>query len=651
MILPALIQLYDRIEADPDVKIAPPGYSQQKISFCVELNPDGTLHHVEDVRVTVQPTGSKGKAKVLARQVFVPGQSKPSGQGLNPCFLWDNAQYMLGYKADDPKPERTKAAFEAFREKHVELASEIDDEAFHAVCAFLKTWKPENLDLDKVDPECLTSFGVFRVRLPGTLQFVHQRPAVKAWWQASQGDAAGADDDEGHGGAMMPSLVDGRVGRVARLHEPAIKGVVGAQTSGARLVSFNADAFTSYGKSQGQNAPISEGDAFKYCTALNHLLADRDRRTGIGDATVTWWAESPSAGGELLFAAMIGARVPGVEEQGAAEPENAAGESDDEDGVSLGVQSEDVATLAHVRAAIERLSRGEVPNEFANDRTRFHVLGLSPNAARLSVRFWWTGELGEMLEHVRQHHEDMRLEPPDRRFEGQAFSIYRVVRETARVLGDRADMDTVSPTLAGELARAILTGGPYPQSLLATVLRRTRTDGHVSHARCAIVKACITRRRRVQAGLGGIFEEVPVVYSEDGPLAYQIGALFAILEKTQEESSADGSGRSALNTTLKDRYFSGASCSPASVIPRLLNLHQYHIRKLRTMGDGRKAGLAAVREKRIREIMCKIKDTGYPRHLNIEQQGLFQIGYYHQRQDLFTKKADTAEAANVAEEN
>lgn len=593
MILPALIKYYDRLEADPNQDIAPLGFSRQRISFCIKLNPDGTLDAIEDMRLSTD--GESRSGKPIARQLILPGQSKPSGQGINPCFLWDNAAYMLGFKPEDPKPDRTRACFEAFRDRHTALRDEINDDAFGAVCTFLKNWNPDAFTPDPATAEFLASFGIFRVGL--AQEFVHDRQPIKDWWRRSETAPSETAD---HVVDLVPSLTTGLPSRIARLHEPAIKGVAGAQSSGARLVSFNENAFESYGKSQGMNAPVAEEDAFKYCTALNRLLDDRSRRTGIGDATVVWWTDQPDSVGETIAGALFG-----------------ASRTEDES-----TTAEDATTTERVKAAMDRIVRGLTPEDLADSKTPFHVLGLSPNAARLSVRFWWSGTIGEMTRRIALHHADLQLEPFPPNETSLLFSIRRIVMETARQHGGKPDADTVSPTLSGEVTRSIITGAPYPASLLESIIRRIRADGRVTHARCAIVKACITRRRRVLAEPGGQPEEVPVSLTQDGPVPYQLGRLFALLEKTQSDALGD------VNTGIRDRYFGTASATPATVFPRLIRLTQHHLGKM-------SAGQRIHREKLMQEVCSHMH--GFPRHLNIEEQGLFQIGYYHQRQALFTK--------------
>ncbi len=230
------------------------------------------------------PNDKRGNKKI-PRPRIVPGGAKPSGSGINPCFLWDNSGYMLGYRPNDLKPARTLEAFAAFRKRHLDLEKEINDPEFSAVCRFLESWEPEQEHPEL--EEMATGFGVFRIR--GQTHFVHERPAVNRYWRHQLGLR---DEDTG---SIGQCLVTGISGRLARIHEPKIKGVLDAQSSGATLVSFNFNATESYGKEQSYNAPVSEEAAFRYANALNHLLRMGSRqRVQIGDATTVFWTAQPS---------------------------------------------------------------------------------------------------------------------------------------------------------------------------------------------------------------------------------------------------------------------------------------------------------------------------------------------------------------------
>lgn len=353
--LRALDQLYDRLASDDRYGLALPGYSTQKISFCLVLNPDGSL-----VGAPQDERDTSGK-KPLARQLAVPGQAKPSGQGLNPCFLWDNSAYLLGYKSEDEKPERTAKAFAAFRQRHLDLlASEptlAADAGFVAVCTFLRDWTPARaLEFKtQLDDFAATGFGIFR--LAGDRGYVHERPAIRAYWDRLQ---AVADPDAPRGQCLVTGAADQPL---ALLVEPAIKGVAGAQSSGAKIISFNCDSFTSYGKDQGLNSPISAPVAFRHATALNALLAGTRshlHRVQVGDATTVFWTGTPTAT-EGFLAEFLDGHTP--DEQALA-------------------QDEPLRARLQTFFEILRDGGGRSVDDLGDRAdTPFYVLGLSPNAA------------------------------------------------------------------------------------------------------------------------------------------------------------------------------------------------------------------------------------------------------------------------------
>lgn len=590
MILQRLVEYYDRVTSDPAsaAKLPKPGYSLQKISFCVVLKANGQVQQFQSLL-------DEGKKKPVPRQVLVPGQSKPSGSGINPRFLWDNAAYMLGFKVDDPKPERTRESFEAFRAKHLAVENEIESEAFRAVCAFLGAWSAEKaLEHESELKEIIGSFGVFKIA--GEEGFVHDDLAIMNWWLTH---------DQRHPQDAVKGfcLISGQEELITRLHEPKIKGVRDAQSSGALLVSFNEEAYESFGKAQSYNAPVSVRAAFKYANALNYLLDDRNhRRVLLGDATVVFWAERPTPIEDFISDLFSDSPPPPCD-----------------------APAEDKRRAEQVRLFLSQLRQGHAYVNPLEGATRFYVLGLSPNAARVSVRFWADTTVADMESKLRQHMGDLAL--VGSREGGSSSLIKGVVRATGRADTDAGGHfrgyagDSVSPLLAGAVARAVLTGGPYPHALLSAMIGRIRSDHAIRHERVAAIKGCLVRNSRLR----GNPKEVPVALDINrSEPAYVTGRLFALLEKIQDESSGGN-----LNATIKDRYFSSASATPGVVFPRLIRLSQYHLAKI----DG---GLKVHREKQLGEIMNKL--NAFPSHFNLDDQGLFAVGYFHQRQDFFTRK-------------
>lgn len=601
MILQSLVHYYDRLESDPEQDVAPLGFSRQKISFEVVLNADGSLHAFQDAR-------RDDGGRTVPRLLIVPGQAKPSGSGINPGFLWDNAPYMLGFKADDPKPERTRKAFEAFRDRHAALEREINDEAFAAACRFLRNWSPDRSADHANLAELAAAFGVFRIA--GEHGYVHDRPKVKTWWNAR----IGAETDA----PRAPSLISGEVQPIARLHEPKIKGVRGAQSAGATLVAFNADSYESYGKSQSFNAPVGVDDAFKYCTALNRLTTARDRQVHLADATVVFWSEQPTQIEEDFF---------GVFESPAAE---------------------DTATVDRLKGFFNRLRRAADGLPFGDDAdVPFYVLGLSPNAARVSVRFWLVGTVQQFAERLGQHLADVELAgaPPNM----SPITLQRIIDQTAR------ERDDIQPLLGGAVLQAVLTGGLYPTSLVAAVLRRIRADGQTGgpngHIRAAVLKAYLMRKAR----RNNEKENLSMSLQKDNPnAAYHIGRLFCALQQAQVESHKP----TEINRTIMEGFVGPASSTPAMAFARLLKLNRHHMASLPTTErERRERGCYRLRsyyERLVDEICGQV--TTIPKHLSFDEQALFFVGYYHQRQDFFTSKKstndpdDTTQSADGAQE-
>ena len=575
MILQALNDYYLRCQRSPDPQDRLPafGLEEKEIPFVIEIDAAGRLVNLADTRRI------EGKKKIGQRFLVPQGVKKASGVVAN--LLWDTTEYVLGVDTKG-KPERVVEQHAAFRARLAGLSPDaLNDAGMQAILAFFNGINLAQFEALPAWPEILLTNPVMTFRLHGDVELVCQRPAIVAATALTM-DAATAD------GAC---LVTGKPAAIERLHT-AIKGVWGAQTSGANIVSFNLDAFRSYGKTQGANAPLGKQAVFAYTTALNHLLArDSRQRIQVGDASTVFWAEQAN---DLETA------LPDL-----------FGEPPKDD------QNRGTDALKTLYQAVQS---GKFTQGSANDR--FHVLGLAPNAARIAIRFWETAPAHELAHRIARHFDDIKIAraPHD----PEHLSLFRLL--TSLALQGKAD--NIPPNLGGEVMRAILQGSLYPAPLLNLAVQRSRAEQKPTYARAAVIKAALNRTiRRANLAASRPEKEFQIMLDQtNANPAYLLGRLFATLEKIQEEASP------GLNATIRDRYYSAASSTPVAVFTTLLRLHTHHLGKL-------SKGRAVQLERLVGEIMGGLDD--FPRILTLPNQGRFALGYYHQRQTFFTKTEST----------
>ncbi|NPV80638.1 MAG: type I-C CRISPR-associated protein Cas8c/Csd1 [Firmicutes bacterium] len=598
MLINALYQYYRLLASGPNPEVPLQGYSMANVSFAFNLSESGELLDV------IPLADHKGK-RVIPVKMQVPEQEKRSS-GIAPNFLCDNSSYFIGLdnKGDKSKPDRSNQTFQASKDLHSFILGQVDDPGARAVCSFFENWVPRQAadhPVLKNFLEDLSSGGNIVFRLDGQPGYIHDRPAVKAAWMRYKMGRISTVTGQ--------CLVMGEVAPIARLH-PSIKGVRGAQSSGASLVSFNLDAFTSYGKTQSYNAPVSEEVTFGYTTALNYLLAsDRQRIQLDPGTTVVFWS---------------GSRANGPEENLMAQLLFPSGDGNQEVGHPSGDTTlPDRETIQLVGDILHRIQNGQpisVDPARLDLGSQFYILGLSPNASRLSVRFWHVDTFGRLLDRVVSHYRDLAMIRPLKGDEPEFIPVSRLLLETAP-LGDR---EKIPPLLSGSVMRSILGGGPYPQGLYTAIISRIRADHNVNYVRAAILKASLIRKKRFQGQITGMNTEVSITVSLDEQntnTAYRLGRLFAILEKAQQEATP------GLNATIRDRYFGAASATPRAVFPQLLRLAQHHISR---------AEYGGLLDKQIEKVMSGIHE--FPSYLNLAEQGLFMLGYYHQRQAFYQKE-------------
>lgn len=579
MILQALVQHYEALVTKG--KIASPGWSKQKVSYALHINDSGEITQVMSLYHDV----IKGKKTVLQPQeIRVPSPvSRTVGVAAN--FLCDHSGYILGIDTKG-NPKRTAECYKACCELHEAILDGVNTPAAKAILSFFKNWQPEkaseNPALIEVWDDLISGVNLI---FDYDTSYVHTDPAiVQAWQEHYQAN---------NGSTQMPCLVTGKIEQVEATH-PLIKGVVGAQSSGAALVSFNAPAFCSYGKEQNLNAPTSKYAAFAYTSALNYLIADKEYSARIGDTTVIFWAD----GAEPAYQGLFGGFFCGTPQH---------------------YSDEDIFKKA------EKLLNGETveyDDAFLNPNHTFYILGISPNAARLSIRFFMRDTFGTFLKSVKNHYDRMEIaRSAYDHFE--TIPIWRMLQETVNM---NSRDKSPSPNMAGAVLQSVLTDTRYPATLLNSVTLRIRADREINRERAAIIKAYYLRNEHKE-----VPKEVLTVSlnRETNYTPYCLGRLFAVLEKIQSDANP------GLNSTIKDKYFNSASATPAVVFPTLVNLSQNHLKKLRR--DNMRFSINL--EKLMQEIMDKIS-TSYPARMTLAEQGSFQLGYYHQHTALYTKKQE-----------
>lgn len=579
MIIASLNRYYQRLANKGEV--LPDGFSKIRISYVIALSKQGEAVDIIDIR---DNGGKKPKPKLLD----VP-QPPKRANNIAPAFLWDNSGYVLGVAGGKKNKDRVIECHNAFKQTMLEALDNTKDSGLLALQKFLQSWSPEKFAKQPFNnnQEMLDSYIIFKLD-DGKLEYLHERQVAKKLWL----DQKKEGEDEG------VCMISGEISPIARLH-PAIKGVGGAQSIGANIVSFNKNSFVSYDKKQGDNSPVSKKIADQYVKSLNYLLRkETNRKFAVGDATTVFWALADNNSSADSAEGLLGAILnPTTDEQEAGK----------------------------VQKFLDVVSKGRPLKELEPElapNTEIFVLGLSPNAARLSIRFWQTGTLEFFADKIAQHYRDLQLEPLAWK---TPPPIWKLVMETTPSRNGKHESKGVLPHLAGELMRAIISGGNYPHSLLTTIVMRMRTDGDISSLRIALAKAVITRKMRINNNK----EDMPVSLDRncDNP-GYQLGRWFAELERAQQSALGKDVG-----ATIKDQYYGSASANPAATFPTLIRKYHNHISKL----DRDKGGLAVVIEKNITEIIDKLPSE-FPKTLTIEDQGRFAIGYYHQRSLRFTKK-------------
>jgi len=592
MILQALVKYHDRLVAEG--RMPPSGYVRQDIPFLVILNREGRFRGLDDTRA------GEGRAQ-RARQFLVPKPVSRPGPVI-PFLLWDNPAYVFGRsKPDntkDPKKQRERATEQhrSFVEFHTTIFPTGDcPPGVQAVQRFLNGNELELAFNDPLWPTVEKEGRPVSFMIEGETQLVCEDQAVVnlVGAMAPRGDAAGD---------TAQCLVTGDLERIALRHTE-IKGVYDPNAQVPRkLIGFKPPAFCSHQKKQGMNAPVGVVAEAAYTAALNTLLSrDSRQKMTVGGTTTVFWAERQTPMEDVL--ADLFGFAPEV--------------------------TDSPRDLDGIRALLTAPKTGVTPP--LNDPTPFYVLGLAPNAARIAVRFWHVGTVAGMAGHIVQYFEDMLVvRPPN---VPECPRLGELLRSTAV----EGKPENIAPKLAGEMVAAIISGQPFPRPLLATVIRRIKAEqgkknsangkpvSNVSPTRAALIKALLVRQTpRNQSDRKEVDVSLDVTNTNAG---YRLGRLFAVLERIQERAMP------GIKATIRDRYYGSASTTPVLSFPILCKLHTHHLSKLENRGEAVNLG------KLVGEIVDGL--SAFPAHLNLDDQGRFAIGYYHQRQAFFKKSTDT----------
>ena len=583
--LRALCEYYDCLRARPDSGLIKEGYSKIIVNYNLVLRADGSIRailpYVRDIAVGK-------KIKTVGKEEIFPFRNSISGIAAETIDHREKYLFGLEWDKDKEAPATTAnsvKAFEKCREVNLAFLQGIDSPLAQAYMSFMQNWRPveqtQNPELLNLGKDYATAKFVITLEGEETVP-LNRLPQVCAKWEQSL-----SSSDEG--GVIGQDAISGEYLPLARTHDK-IAGIRGGQASGVNLVCFNNTAFESYGRTKSYNASISQKSMKKYTTALNFLVSSPMHRQTIGDMTLLYWANTKDSEKPYL----------------------------DFLSFSLFSPSSDEAKDEILDSVFRKLREGRTPDmDFADLSTDFYILGVKPNVSRLAVKLFERSKFGKLMANVAKHCNDLSFSVSDRQ-----LSVW----EIDRALQSPVTNESPDPALQAKLLLSIIKGLPYPQTLLNTVVRRCRTDRDnaekqfysVSSTRARIIKACLIRKKYIT--------EVYNMLQENSPdTAYNLGRLFAVLEKIQSDALK------SVNASIKDKFFSSACATPYLVFPRLLKLAQAHLSKL---GDGARI----YSDKLIQSILSNI-NSAFPKALNMEEQGMFILGYYQQKQNLYTKNS------------
>lgn len=587
MILQELVKYYEALAERGEIALD--GWSKEKVSYSLELDREGKPLKI--LSLGVEEENGKGKTVRKPKLMEVPERvSRTSGVSAN--FLCDNAKYMLGISSD-ASDRKSQECFTATKEKLMDILQDYDGPAASALKKFFQSWDPsraeEFSDLkDKEYRDEITKSGNLVFSIEG--EYAQEIPELKEAWESWR-------KKNENGRERGRCLVTGELSEIAKTHT-SIKGIKNAQSSGAALVSFNAPAFSSYGKEQSFNAPVGRHAMFAYTTALQFLLSQKEQKVQLGDLCLLFWAESGEEEYGEIFSSCLGGR---------------------EDNQKI---------VRNVLRNIAGKQGVDYKGVHLDPEQNFCILGLSGNAGRLAVRLFLKNSFGDILRNFQRFYEELEIEGP--KWEEEQPALWKLLGET---VNQNSRDKSIPPALGSGCLQAILMHGKFPASLYHGILIRIRADqgeNKINGRRAALIKAILLRNYgELYLGKG---EDFVVLNENCRDRAYILGREFAVLEKIQEAANP------GINATIRDRYFNSACGTPAMVFPLLFRLKESHIRKIRNGNPG----MAVFYERILTELqgMLEVSESvgAFPSRLSLNEQGMFILGYYHQRQKFYEKK-------------
>ena len=497
-------------------------------------------------------------------------------------YLYDNSAYVLGYSEKSNGKEQLY--FDTFKAK-VESIADVypDNKDITAIRSFYKNSRESILGLvsqdvlwEDIKKNLSKKYSTFSFRIEGDLKIVAEKKEILQLEYC---------EDESRADSLC--LISGKYG--PSVDTTTATMIPGSQAT-AKLVAFQVNSgYDSYGKTKCGNAPISEEAEFAYTTALNSLLQKGSRnKFMLGTRTFVFWASNNNEASmeteESLFELL------GFSEEANDDPN---------------------ANLMKVRKVFEAIYSGIMKTDLDD---KFYILGLAPNSARIAVVYWSETTLKDFAEKILRHFSDMEIH--DTRKDKKPYMGIREIISSVTLGGKMSD---ATPNLPESVVKSIFQGLPYPQTLYSACIRRIRAEQKLTITRAAIIKAYLNRQSNNN-------KKIDIMLDKDNNnQGYLCGRLFAVLDKIQED---------AYNiSSIRERYMNAASATPSAVFATILNLSVHHSEKL---DEGRRIYF----EKLKQEIIEKMSADGFPTHLDLQDQGRFFVGYYHQRQDFFANKKE-----------